>query len=1038
MLTHLAGREWLRPSAGCSGGVHERKIANFDEIEVSDLKLERKGLLYLSDKRVCKRSYIKCNSFYRNLLLRSTYPFSTLKSETLKRISILSNSEIQLLEDCWLAIEDSLITSTPEYLFEPYLPVFVEKIWRWFTTSFVNGKKGYLRAIKNWKGLIARFKFMASRSIGPKPLVSRGVPFFDEKGEYSGHPKYSSSFNWLWEILDNGILSKDSGTRFMHFVSTRGYPAPRGIDVFELAKLDHEVIICNKDDLPPQRKMFYRELAKQVGTFCRERAKLVGEDSHLSLSNSASIENGRRRGGRAAFAGKEFTSWLLDVDHKEEQSGFTITGNRYWVKPGVPRYRTMCRSEEQVYNLLESDIPDIQELDYSDFSYTNPVIGLDKSLGELFAQWSYETLIKDGILEGSPFLSSISEPVKLVGFPSIRQSPIGEPGGKVRVITVGEAAVTLFLSPFGHKLLDYLKFHPAATAGISAAAQGYEFAKQFSKPRDDFWFLTSDLTQASEYINKDLALEILKGFVEGIGFADSSYMMISCELLCGSRELVFEDSVEKLSVQTKRGLLMGDPGTKAGLTLLMLLSEEEAYRRYVRGNFDLNDFSNLLQKVPQFDWRLFRCAGDDHAAYGPIEWIKSIQDCIIANGQRLNKDASFISKKCLFFAEELILLTDGYRDSPLPLWDRPYSETVHVDSMKIRLVSPMTKITEIMDDKNPAIGKLLYFVKKFEWFPKSLRLLRDLTLQRVRQRFRSYIDWDCPMTYLPASLGGLGFPDTEGVLERSIMDLPPIILSALQSALSPDCPPEIRRCLALYRTNSTFRGISINDLIANQIRNFFDMSPEKLSENEVRLRLEIPEDKWSIMRSRDKEALAAKAGFVSVHTALEAISRPTYFKEVLTGETTLIQALPEFKTLAEIRQIIYEDYRRLGILPSDSPWVDRLKAVETAFNAASWKIQSETYQRITNPEYEFPTTMVESFKTKSWKKRLSDVEFALFSYNYIGDPHPEGLALWFVDSIRGNRLPSYASKFYIPRSNLKGLADFGVVIRRSRTTTVNV
>jgi len=98
------------------------------------------------------------------------------------------------------------------------------------------------------------------------------------------------------------------------------------------------------------------------------------------------------------------------------------------------------------------------------------------------------------------------------------------------------------------------------------------------------------------------------------------------------------------------------------------------------------------------------------------------------------------------------------------------------------------------------------------------------------------------MTYIPDNLGGLGLPyiedDGTGLqLQEKILELSPLILRAMEVALKPDSPHNVRLALYTFRANTTFRGMSVNDLLNMQIRSVFSWSESTLSEEKIREKL---------------------------------------------------------------------------------------------------------------------------------------------------------------------------------------------------------
>jgi len=396
----------------------------------------------------------------------------------------------------------------------------------------------------------------------------------------------------------------------------------------------------------------------------------------------------------------------------------------------------------------------------------------------------------------------------------------------------------------------------------------------------------------------------------------------------------------------------------------------------------------------------------------------------------------------------MLLITDKtVFDQKVPIWSQPYDQIVHVDSMKVRLVSPCSKITEVREEKNPAIGKGLYFLKKWEWLHNAPEQLKDAAYQRFKQRFRKFIDWNNAMTYVPEKFGGLGFviDEPEDFVEL-LGKLPPILLAAIEHCTNKNAKLEIRRSLSLFRTNTSFRGISLNDHIAGQVRAFFSGGagnlPITVPESTVRLAAGFTEEKWRNVRWRDREKFATQYGYLSMHSAMEMVVRPSYFKEVMTGEQTLIDQLGEKETLREIRNVAYEEFVRNGqqgsfntFLETDFSFASGYKSTVRDFNEKSWIIQKTTFERIlrVSDGKEAPPVFQRSgFKTKSWDRRIDEVTEALLTYGFEGKFEvDDGYAvLNLYEQILKTNEVSFEVLF-VPRSAIQGLPLLEVQVHGS-------
>lgn len=898
--------------------------------------------------------------------LNARKPWVSLPAHTKHWLCDSTPQQIKSVYDVYEGIEDEFFIIYPG-LFEHQSEV-INALWRWVISNMAH-RRGRAHTTKMWKSFCAHFKSVAIRSERPPPKVPRGTKYHDEKGCF----RFPEEFHFHRRIVERGITTKDEASHVLHATSTRGLPAPQRSEWIDEVN-SHGERITSSPVIDPGEFKKLDFLGSRLAAICVRNGKdrMTHSVAHLSLSNSASFDGSRRTGGRAASVADKFLRWVTGVplvtSHK-----LTWFGQPYWEEATIPRFRTMCRTEllDRKEFIRSDDLGDnMPELDMLNIRYLNPVAGLDGKTGFQLLQWSIEEGIRLGSLKGKPYFDE-EAPLQLGEIlPAIRVSPIGEPGGKVRTITVDEDWVTLFLSPFGHETISWLDWHPSATAGLGAAAQAYEYAKSArAEVPKDFYFLTSDLTQASEMLVRPYTRTLLQSFCKGVGLK-GPYYTTAIDLLCGSRLL---DSCtihgyEYTGCETTRGCLMGDPGTKAALTLTMLAAEEWAFRCFV--------LDDPYTEPPKVLWRHFVNAGDDHLACGPKPYLELIDQTLVKLGADLSIEKCFISQIGAFYSEEMVLNLSSIRwMAEKPLWDRPYAETPHVDSIKVRLLSPCEKQSpETQDESNPAIGKWKYLNRKLNWLPESLRYLVPVVQGRFIARFRHYVDWDDPMTYMPATFGGLDFPtdDMELVWGR-LLDLHPAILDGMVQLMDKNCPYAIRSSIYSYRSNTTYRGRSLNDLLICQNKALFQMADDNITDEELRVKLEIPLEKWILVRHRDRARMAKKLGYLSLGEVTEMILRPTYFKEVLTEDNTRIEELDEYEIFTSLESIVDELLISAGISFEEfkvkfPDLYSELFAARLSLNEASWKIQTDSYKRILAGEH-VERKIESSYQTTPWPER---------------------------------------------------------------------
>jgi len=998
------------------------------------LSFQGRRRIFLPHMR-CGRKKIRWLAKRANLEVRmqalSCNPFfSLLSSDVRLKLCQLSADELQRSIQCYLAIEDCLVLSSPESFGmakDGYRPI--TKLWKWCWSTLAH-HNGVSNLNRMWKSLTSHVKALAIKSEEPLPPVVPGTIFWNQKeGKLDLSILLGTPLAWLERICRRGLQTKSEGTRLMHFISTRGTPAPTKLELGD-ALIEHGEILCGKRDfqVKPERISILRKLGVRLGRFAAKNAGGRQSIAHLSLTNSASFTGPRSGGGRAASFGKAFALWA-NTESKLSLDKMTIFGQNYSVRQGVKIFRTMCRKTIAADgDLIESDNTFDVDVDFENFVFEDRIHGLDSYTGYQMLQFALEEGIRSGCISGDPWYSP-GKPHKVVGAPSIKVSPVGEPGGKCRTITVGEDWVTQLLSPFGHELISLVEQIPSARAGLSAAAMAYEYVKRLQRKKgidscQELCFLTSDLTQASEYLEHEYSEALLKGFIDGAGLS-SPYMTLATELLCSPRYIEGVSGngfpYPRSGHLTVRASLMGDPGTKAALMLTMLASEEEAYLTYVGSTLDppVSFQEMLLREEPETPWRCFAAAGDDHVAVGPREYLRLIKSTIVENGGVVSQTKSFVSTIGTYFTEELLLKTgESHIEDERLLWNIPYNETIHVDSLKVRLLSPCSIVTMVREEKNPALGKGQFFAKKLNWLPTQWLVTKDLFLRRFYLRFHKFLDLGLALTYLPRFTGGIGLPIPNSIRDSELVDmvmkLPPIVRAAIADQLLSQEEYHVRNALWAFASNTTYRGINMRTMAEEQLKAVFThFVSDSVHSSQLQDHLGVEPERWLSMRSRDKSRLAKSRGLTSLKEAVQLFERPTYFKEVLANLTDLLQEDQYFKRYKELKDKLRTFLREENMTQTEfeqfnpSAWKEFNRAQLEWFTRQA-HIETVAFARLPgakdpNIAKDVPEVQVKlgskGFNTRTWPERLDNLVSDLLMHSRTGSSSVEQDNLvceWFV------------------------------------------
>ncbi|WAK75230.1 MAG: RNA-dependent RNA polymerase [Plasmopara viticola lesion associated narnavirus 9] len=798
------------------------------------------------------------------------------------------------------AVNDNLSMSSPEMIRSFLGSDAYKKVLKWSYCLAVHNTD---KATKQWKKFSALLKWKALRSETREPEVPDDFPGFGaERSNLSELPPLWRELTpWLTAVWDRGVASKAEATRLLHLVTSRNMPAG-GKTTREESLRKHAATLHRSVEPDLTRGALLRRLSVLIGRQVRKNLpgnfKSLG---HLSLTSSASIDSPVKEGGRAAEVSVKFRTWAKFVPDHDIQ-GITWFGAPYRLVAGRPRWQTMCRESpvhEPHHEFGEG--AENMILDFENFKYEDPLYGLDDSTGLQLLQWSIEESLKQGILIGCPYNNGGTLKKGPVA-PSIRPSAIGEPGAKSRVVTVGEDCLTILLQPFSHHLLGMVKTHPSATTGLTRGWQLYEWCKTLRnvgpvQGKEKTYFLSSDLTTATDFCRHDHSLSMIDGLMEGLG-ESSPYLSACARVLCSSRR--YESDIDGfIDTLTTSGILMGDPGAKLVLTMHNLCAEWEAYIRYSLDMTDASD-AEFLARLSRSrggvarKWRHFACSGDDHFGQGPREYLSCITRCHSANGMSVSWPQNFLSSRGGFYCEEM-LLTEGLSKEliwgvDIPLHQRPYLQQPHIDAMKLRLLSPCAKEHEGKDEPNPAIGKARQMQGMLAWLGGGFEAMVPMVSARFEARMEAFLPPHLGIRYLPVFLGGIGAPAfhrSSDELARIFDTLSNNHKQALQDCLAGTAPLLVRRCLATFATNARARGVSSN-LVHDQVKEILSNAELTLGVDDSGLQLLTMSGdvEWQNLRFNDKKVLAKRHGLLTIDDAFNMIDRPYLFRNMLAPEVS--------------------------------------------------------------------------------------------------------------------------------------------------------
>nr|CAK8177702.1 RNA-dependent RNA polymerase [Narnavirus sp.] len=832
-----------------------------------------------------------------------------LKPDVLDKIASLNGKEAKRLVNLITGFEDNFLFSDPVRFPLTLRTGEFRRFMRWVISTDVYHPG---KATTEWKSFITVVKWKAVRSLTEQPAIPTCFPGISRRGDALNRALskfWTVLCPWLAPIWNRGLANKFECTRLAHFLTSRNLPAGTVRHRNETL-LKHARVLCGPGfQTEPKRTYLLQELAYQFGRSLRDRHGASLKEAHASITNSASIDSAVGAGGRAASVRDKFRTWLSEVQTKDVNET-TWFGRPYWLKAGTARWRTLCR-EEIAAEGRPGDSAYITDVDFTPgkYRYEDPLYCLDRFTGYQLYQWSIEEGIRRGLLLGSAYRSP--QGLEVGGAPEIRASAIGEPGGKSRVVTVGEDWLTIFLQPISHALIANLRNDASGRAGLSRAWQGFEYTKAWSTKdqndpptEEERYILTSDLTTATDYCPREYSEALLKGFTEGLGIS-GPLITAWIKLLTGPR--IYRGPVEEFADSlTVRGSLMGDPGTKVVLSLFNRAAEMESMLRWSIHQHNPRPSHRFLMKqlrchgVPNSRFRLFAYAGDDHIAVGPIRYLKGITEAHIRNGMKVSTSSNFISKLAGFYCEEIIYIGNSLvwtcwgRQTPLA--KQPYEENPHVDALKIRLFSLCSKEHEGKNETNPAIGMASSLRGMIAWFAEGWETLRPICSYRFSQKMRRLLPENVVLRGLPRSLGGLeapvfGFGREELIQYWNKIPIPIRRAICLVQTSHTTEVQALRRLLSVVSSATTARGIDL-DSIEEQVRSVLSSELCQVKPIEALRPSHIDELTWENTRLIDKlKAVSREGKFIPVGEALQVVMRPYVFRDLLFPEESIAHGI---------------------------------------------------------------------------------------------------------------------------------------------------
>jgi len=681
--------------------------------------------------------------------------------------------------------------------------------------------------VKEWKSF---GQFLLARANGDKrPARPKG--FFE--------PLFS-----LPHIIDieNGDNKKRTYMHLAHILSSRQFP--NGDRMSEYESLNRFIQNTCFTEYTVDKEFLLDVHYSSAAIASRIEKKINIISSNISISANASFGEKVKDGGRA----KETIDYCRNILNKD----------RFFIKDGdskeeikyTPLWEYLRTPDDQrPFGRLGSEVKY-----YSDFT-SPPVstyIGLDKAFGPQIVECAYY----------------LYKSVKRTHI-DMRLATVNEPGYKSRIVTTNEWWCNILQQGPSHIMRNILVNIPRCESSFIKGNQAWSAMYQIKNINPKWRMLCSDLREATDHIPLEIAKAILKGF-------KSVYNVEGLDTVLEFLELPRRFMLDGIEFHTDRGVMMGEPMAKSILTLHQLIADDLARKKCFKEG-----------SLKDLDEPFFHVGGDDVLAIGPDDYLNSVSEFLLKLGAELSLDKHKIYDKVGKYCEKLIEVRflSGYDNIGKVYKD--YEHSPWIESIKVRLLSPTSKTTEIVNERNIAIGKGLSLSKEIRYLSEEIlpKKLRKAVLDRFFQRMRSLIPAKSNTFYhlfLPQKYGGMNLIDKVNIKDV-YRNLSKVSLWVLKSYDTLTWRQQ-EKFRGLLRNNS-FRGYEI----PSERDEFLDWILERSKDSEYSKLFEM--EKFSVLRKGFQNipdntivSRLKDQGWLSLHDQIDQVMRGVLFNKIYRNE----------------------------------------------------------------------------------------------------------------------------------------------------------
>jgi hypothetical protein len=686
--------------------------------------------------------------YYKSLPKDVLVKYSNASFDTVKRIIFL-----------WRSIEANILTANPGLIGKP-LTLLHKRLWHWCITGAIHSYHGFMTQYKRLTLHLLHYSNKVlpdSQNAAPcgVPGVKRGAlgPLWFEMIPALKHIALAKVLGDLGKVPDAAFKS------VAYLIQRRSAPPPPLTD----ARFEEEVESMRKEFL--QRIDFSESQMHETAAAMLRMGNFIEKANanprpHISLSANGGYQASRNGGGKGMNIAKQFMARYVHRTADSDFEGKTIWGAPLTLKKGVRPYRTICRHQE-----LRDDIPFLRSAfrdewapggllkavcseQSSHCSLEGPVLGLDESLPHQLLQLAHEEIVAHGWLQGPAYHTLERNKVLFRPAPVPTELILqSENGDKVRGLSKPPSFVTLFLQPFAHFLAGLAKVVPSLKSAFTRSYKGWDLAVMLSRRTDNYiepfsGLSAIDLTGSTNGIDWEFIKNLVKPLIGRFSKSvyELAYLEQALALLISPRRMEVRrrpSDTDHRIIMTETGVHMGDPGAKEILCIMNAAIELMVYR-----------------DVPRLPPTLI--AGDDIGAVRTHQRHSAIIAKHQNYGNDINADKAQFSYYFIWFCEEVLRYRGATINSGLPPW-KVTTDKIHLDVVKMRLLSPFASTGDFDLKRNPAFGKGNALYDQLLNIKEEEKERSDFLLHTFNNWMSSFLR-DDPWVYMPRAVGGCNVP----------------------------------------------------------------------------------------------------------------------------------------------------------------------------------------------------------------------------------------------------------------------------------------